>query len=209
LPAAPDLERLRLFVAYRLPGDIVERLIGWQRTAFKGLDGVRPTLPESLHITLVFLGSQPATAVAGLVDTIRRATAAARQPCFKVWRYRETPRVGMLTLSEQALPGDHYTGRANEHTGRLMSDFQRAGIYEPEKRDWKPHITVARFRTPPRARPVVPDLGTFSALDVALYASKLSPLGSTYTVLESAPFPSEASPRPPDGREPPARGIDD
>jgi 2'-5' RNA ligase len=96
----------------------------------------------------------------------------------------------MLTLTELALPGDAYAGRASELAGLLMLDFQAAGIYEPEKRDWKPHITVARFRTAPRLAPAIPALGTFSALDVALYESKLSPSGSAYSVLKSTPFTS-------------------
>ena len=180
--------RLRLFVAYRLPGNVVEALTAWQHRTLAGVAGVRPTPPESLHITLVFLGSQPAAAVTEITDTIRRRTEAARQPSFQVWRYRETPRVGMLTLSELALPGGAYAGRANELAGRLMLDFQAAGIYEPEKRDWKPHVTVARFRTAPRLTPAIPTVGPFSALDVALYESKLSPSGSTYEVLGSTPF---------------------
>ena len=181
-------QRLRLFVAYRLSGEVVDALTAWQRLTLAGAAGVRPTPPESLHITLVFLGSQPAAAVSDISETIRRRTEAARRPAFHVWRYRETPRVGMLTLTELALPGDAYAGRANELAGRLMLDFQAAGIYDPEKRDWKPHITVARFRAAPRLTPAIPALGPFNAVDVALYESKLSPVGSSYTVLHSTPL---------------------
>jgi 2'-5' RNA ligase len=149
---------------------------------------VRPTSPESLHVTMVFLGSQPGAAVSDIADTLRRRTEAARRPSFQLWRYRETPRVGMLTLTELALAGDAYAGRGSELAGRLMLDFQAAGIYEPETRDWKPHITVARFRTPPRVSAPIPQLGPFSALDVALYESKLGPSGSVYSVLQSSAF---------------------
>src|SRR5687767_6506027 len=181
-------QRLRLFVAYRLPHEIVERVVAWQRQTLEDTTGVRPTPAESLHITMVFLGSQPAAAVDGIGDTVRRRVEEARRPSFQVWRYRETPRVGMLALTELALPGDAYDGRANELAGGLMLDFEAAGLYERENRDWKPHITVARFRTQPRLRPAVPELGSFSPLDVALYESKLSPVGSKYTVLASTPF---------------------
>jgi RNA 2',3'-cyclic 3'-phosphodiesterase len=183
-------QRLRLFVACRLPGEIVEQVAAWQGQVIHARGGVRPMPRESLHVTLVFLGSQPAAALADITETVRRRTAAARRPSFQLWRYRETPRVGMLSLTELALPGDHYAGRANELAGGLMLDFQAAGIYEPEKRDWKPHITVARFRTPPRLTPALPSLGPFSPLDVALYESKLSPNGSTYRVIDSALFGS-------------------
>jgi 2'-5' RNA ligase len=182
--------RARLFVAFRLPHAIVERVTLWQRETFRGLGGMRPTPADSLHVTLVFLGSQPATGVGDLADTVRRRAAAARRPSFHVWRYRETPRVAMLSLQEDALPGEAWAGRAGELTGQLMLDFEAAGIYEREHRDWHPHITVARFRTPPRLKPAVPELGSFSPLDVALYESKLSPAGSVHTVLQSAPFAS-------------------
>ena len=180
--------RPRLFVAYRLPDAIVERVAAWQRDVFAGQGAVRPTPSGSLHVTMVFLGSQPAAAVSNIADTVRRRTEAARRPSFQLWRYRETPRVGMLTLTELALAGDAYAGRANQLAGALMLDFKAAGIYEPEKRDWKPHITVARFRAAPRLTPAIPALGPFSALDVALYESKLSPSGSAYSVITSAPF---------------------
>ena len=58
-------QRLRLFVAFRLPDAVVERVAAWQRQTLAGTGSVRPTPPESLHVTLVFLGSQPAAAVAG------------------------------------------------------------------------------------------------------------------------------------------------
>ena len=182
--------RVRLFVAFRLPDAIVERVTAWQQQTLAGLDGVRPIPADSLHVTMVFLGSQPATGVGDIADTVRRRAQAARQPSFHVWRYRETPRVAMLGLQENALPGDAWAGRANELTGQMMLDFEAAGIYERENRDWRPHITVARFRTPPRLKPTVPELGSFSPLDVALYESKLSPAGSVYTVRQSAPFAS-------------------
>jgi 2'-5' RNA ligase len=181
-------QRLRLFVAYRLPHAIVERVVAWQRLILEGATGVRPTPPESLHITMVFLGTQAAAAVAGIGDTVRRRVEKARRPSFQVWRYRETPRVGMLALTELALPGEGYACHASQLAGGLMLDFETAGIYERENRDWKPHITVVRFGTQPRLRPAVPELGSFSPVDVALYESRLSPAGSKYTVLASTPL---------------------
>lgn len=190
--------RPRLFVAYRLPVSVVDAVAAWQRQVFAKAGGVRLTPPESLHVTLVFLGSQPVAAVAGIADVTRRRATAARRPSFQVSRYRETPRVGMLTLTELAeptlpeptLPGDAVAGRASEFAGQLMLDFEAAGLYRRESRDWRPHVTVARFRTPPRLRPSVPELGPFGPLDVALYHSALGPNGSVYTVLQSTPFAS-------------------
>ena len=143
-------QRLRLFVAYRLPDAVVEGVAAWQRQTLAGAGSVRPTPPSRCTSRWCSWAVSRPRRWRSIAETVRRRTEAARRPSFQVWRYRETPRVGMLTLTELALPGDGYAGRANELAGGLMLDFQAAGIYEPEKRDWKPHITVARFRAAPR-----------------------------------------------------------
>ena len=78
--------------------------------------------------------------------------------------------------------GGHATAFAADVHGRL----ERAGVYEPERRAWLPHVTVLRFRDgPPRLRPPVPDLGRFSPSEAAVYLSVLRPSGAQYEVLES------------------------
>jgi 2'-5' RNA ligase len=178
----------RLFVAYRLPDVVAEAIAAWQRQHIAGRDGVRPTSASQLHVTMVFLGSQPVEGLGAIADTVRRSLAAARRPVFRMWRYHETARVGMLDLREEPAPGDHTAGRAGESTGGLMREFQAAGVYRPMFRDWRPHVTVARFRTPPQLRPDPPSLGSFSPTDVVLYESVLSPSGSTYRAIETVGF---------------------
>ena len=70
-------------------------------------------------------------------------------------------------------------------SGRLMLGLEELGVYRREFRSWLPHVTVARFRKPPRLRPPLPDLGTFSPSEAALYHSVLRPSGTQYDVLES------------------------
>lgn len=184
--AAADVARL--FVAYRLPDAVVDAIAAWQAQAIEGRAGVRPTNRSQLHITMVFLGSQPVAGIDAIADTVRGCLVAARRPLFHVARYHETARVGMLNLQEEPVGGDHFAGRANESTGRLMQAFQAAGIYEPMFRDWRPHVTVARFRLPPRLRLDTPAMGSFSPIDVVLYQSTLSPTGSTYRAIETVGF---------------------
>ena len=88
----------------------------------------------------------------------RRRGTTARRPSFQVWRYPETPRVGMLALSELALPGDGT--RPRQRACRPVdAGLQDGGHLRAGKRDWKPHITVARFRAAPRLTPAIPGLG--------------------------------------------------
>jgi 2'-5' RNA ligase len=101
------------------------------------------------------------------------------QPVLQALRYRETVRVGMVVLVEDE------PRRAYVLAGRLMLRLEDLGVYRRESRSWLPHVTVARFREPPRLSPPAPDLGTFSPSEVALYHSVLRPTGAQYEVLEA------------------------
>ena len=171
-------ERLRLFVALRLPDDIVDAVVAWQRDQLRA-DGVRPVPPENLHVTVAFLHSRPAGDLDAILAELRAASAAAAPIELAPRDYRETPRVAMLRLTDRDL-----------HAHDLVQDVGRRlvqrGLYEPESRRWLPHVTALRFRTPPRLRPALPDLGPFSPSDSALYHSVLRPSGAQYEVIESA-----------------------
>jgi 2'-5' RNA ligase len=61
-------------------------------------------------------------------------------------------------------------------------------VYTPERRAWLPHVTVLRFRTPPRLRLDAPDLGEVSPSEAALYHSVLRRTGAQYEIRESVPL---------------------
>jgi 2'-5' RNA ligase len=178
----------RLFIAFRLPAEVVEAVAIWQRDTIAHISGLRLTTPAQLHVTAVFLGSTPDTDIPAVTELIRHGVHSARRPAFRIERYRETARVGMLTLREEPVGHDHYAGRGSELAGHLMLALEASGRYVREFRAWRPHMTVARFRTPPRLRLEPPALPPFAPTDVALYESALSPNGSTYSVLDRFPF---------------------
>ena len=68
-------------------------------------------------------------------------------------------------------------------TGSLA--LEELGVYERERRDWLPHVSVARFREQPRLQPSLPELGEFSPSEAAVYHSLLRPGGASYEILES------------------------
>jgi RNA 2',3'-cyclic 3'-phosphodiesterase len=171
-------ERIRLFCALRLPPETVDRLATWQRLAFAGARDVRVLSAGHLHITLAFLGHRPASEVEAILGELREAAAAAQPPLLAVRRYRETRSVAMLALDDD---GGHAQALARDLQGRL----ERLGVYEPERREWLPHVTVLRFRTRPRLHPPLPDPAPFSPSDAALYHSLLRSGGAQYEVMES------------------------
>jgi 2'-5' RNA ligase len=67
----------------------------------------------------------------------------------------------------------------------VFAGLEELGVYERERRKWLPHVTVLRFRRPPKLSPPLPDLGRVSPSEVALYHSVLRPGGAQYEILES------------------------
>lgn len=169
-------ERLRLFCGLRLPDDVLERIAAWQADHLR--EG-RIVPPEHLHVTLAFLGGRPAAELPAIAAALDTAAREAEEIVFTARRFRETRSVGMLVL-------DDPTGEAGRLAGHLFDGLEALGVYERERRTWLPHVTVLRFRSPPRLAPPVPDLGAFSPSDVAVYHSRLRPSGAQYAVLETA-----------------------
>src|SRR5919198_4976200 len=154
-------ERLRLFCALRLPAETVEQLSRWQAEAFRDRADVRLVGREQLHVTLAFLGHRPAGELEAIAAELAAAARSARPATLTVTRYRETRSVGMLVCDDE---GGRATRLANDLHGRL----ERLGVYERERREWLPHLTVIRFRQRPRLRPTLPELGPVVTSEAAV-----------------------------------------
>ena len=178
--SVPGDERLRLFLALRLPEPVLDALEAWLcRLDRSGYRGVRFVPRANLHVTLAFLGSRPAGELEAVVGELRAAAADAPADLhLSPSRYRETRSVAMLVL-------DDLDGRATELAQSVQARLERLGVYRREGRSWLPHITVARFRERPGLRLDPPAMGTFVPSDAAAYLSRLHPGGAQYVVLES------------------------
>jgi RNA 2',3'-cyclic 3'-phosphodiesterase len=168
-------ERLRLFLALRLPDDVLDEVERWQRDHLRDVRAVRR---EHLHVTLAFLGRRPAAELEAIVGALREAAAGAGEIRLAPARYRETRSVGMLVLEDDG-------GRAARLAGEVQERLERLGVYRREGREWLPHLTVARWRERPRLRLEPPPVRTFVPSDAAAYLSRLHPDGARYEVLES------------------------
>ena len=167
-------ERLRLFLALRLPDDTLESLVAWQA---RQLSGGRLAPRDNLHLTLAFLGSRPEGELQPILDLLGWAARDAEPAALEVTGYRETRSVGMLTLRD-------VSGAAAALAERLHGELEELGVYRRETRPWLPHVTVLRFRQRPRLRPETPELGWVSS-DAAAFLSRLHPSGALYEVLKS------------------------
>ncbi|MEQ8357570.1 MAG: RNA 2',3'-cyclic phosphodiesterase [Kiloniellaceae bacterium] len=133
---------MRLFVALSLPDD----LRGCLGAMACGLPGARWVAPENLHLTLRFIGE-----VGGHeAEDVDAALSGLRCKRFS------------LTLAGVGEFGDGRRLRSvwagvepNETLERLQAKVeqavQRAGL-PPEQRRFKPHVTLARFKSHPGDR---------------------------------------------------------
>lgn len=174
-------ERLRLFVALLLPDEAVARLVEWQQRELGGRPDVRIVPADNLHVTVAFLGGRPAAELEGIAAVVREAAREAAQPALEPVRYQETRSVGMIVLSDE-------NDRATSLAERLFDGLDRLGVYERERREWLPHVTVVRFRERPRLAPPLPELGRVVSSEMAVMMSRLRPSGAQYEVLESVPL---------------------
>jgi RNA 2',3'-cyclic 3'-phosphodiesterase len=166
--------RLRLFLALRLPEDVLDGIEAWQAVHLRG---VRAVPRDNLHVTLAFLGHRPAAELDAIVGELRQAAAAAPADLrLAPSRYRETRSVAMLVFEDVG-------GGATALAADLHARLERIGVYRREARPWLPHVTVARFRERPGLRLEPPALGTYVPSDAAAFLSRLRPAGAEYEVV--------------------------
>lgn len=174
-------ERLRLFLGFPLPAGTARSLVRWQEQELAASSGVRVVPRDNLHVTIAFLGSRPSEELESIAGVLREAVVDVPAPLLTPARYRETRSVGMLVLADE-------DERATRIAQAAHAGLERLGVYEPERRPWLPHLTVVRFRKPPRLRPAIPDLGQVRLSDAAVYISRLRQTGAQYEVVESVPL---------------------
>jgi 2'-5' RNA ligase len=187
--------RVRLFVALDLPDEVREGVVAWQRAELEPIPVLRPIAPDNLHITLVFLGyhrQRDAGTIARLLADLPTPAPRLRFEPEPVPVPRGRPRLFALATS-----GEGAEAVQAEVEGRLVE----AGFYEPEKRPFWSHVTVARVRPERRgskkpARVTIPPrrlpeelLRPFLSDRVRLYRSILRSQGAQYTPVAEVELP--------------------
>jgi RNA 2',3'-cyclic 3'-phosphodiesterase len=180
--------RARLFVALELPAETLSRLEAWGREALAD-PALRPVATASLHLTLAFLGYRPEREIGRIAAIVESLAGAA--PEIALGDPVARPERGRPRL--YALPVE--SAEAVQLQAGLEGKLISARLYEPEKRPFWPHLTVARVRPESRGskRPRLVEsppgplpqglLQSTSCRRMALYRSELKPRGAIYTPL--------------------------
>ena len=192
---------MRIFIGIDLDPEVRARI----ERFLEGVEGFAPEArwvrPESLHITLKFIGEQTPERVEAITERLRRVESSAfeiRAGGYGFFPTAKAPRVFWI--------GIHAGPQLAELAECIDIGTAELGIPR-EDRPYSPHLTLARAggrrrsAAPKGRKDDVPnamfavlekrlaamgelDFGTTTAQEFILYQSHLSPKGSKYTKLQ-------------------------
>lgn len=177
--------KLRLFFGLELPEPVKQRLLSVQRP----VEGARWQRADQLHLTLAFLGSLEARLLPRLFD-------AARDLPIEPFALNVT---GIGCFGHPDRPKNVWAGvRPKDELAELKSLLSQRLAYSgfaQEKRTFRPHVTLARFRKETGSvRDLLQnhhgfDAGTFCVHRLALFESITGEQGSVYQIIERFALP--------------------
>lgn len=182
----------RLFVAVDLPSTARTELAHWARAAAvsarRSGGHLRLLAPDSLHVTLCFLGSVTVAEIEPIAATVSGAlteTVGELSLGAPVWLPARRPRALAVELHDDA------QGALGSLQAELVRTLVAIGALTPERRRFRPHVTVARMRSGDapleRMLPATPAL-SFAPIALTLYRSWLGPTEATYEALARCPL---------------------
>jgi RNA 2',3'-cyclic 3'-phosphodiesterase len=185
--------KIRSFLAFELPHEIrllLSQVSGGMQAFPLDLRWVRV---ENLHLTIVFLGAVDSDSLAPIEERV--GEVAREHGPFKaflrgsgVFPHRRRPNVLWVGLE-----GD--LERMAAFRDCLQKSLLSFGIKE-EKRSFKPHLTLARFKKKEEEKPLGELLSKYQDWtsppwvfrEIVLFRSDLKPSGAVYTKLNSWPL---------------------
>jgi 2'-5' RNA ligase len=175
----------RLFAALDLPEPVRQALAGWALDTVGDHEELRLVAPESLHVTLCFLGGRPETDAPRIGALVAACAGPVRGLALveALWLAPRRPRVLAAGVVDPEGALAALQGRA--------SDALAAGAgFAPEARPYRPHVTVARVRGGARVRADAlepPPPLAFDGAAVTLYRSHPGRGGARYEPVSRTP----------------------
>jgi len=178
---------IRTFIAINLPDSVRERIAEFQAKLKQDRADVKWVRPESIHITLKFLGDVEEEKMDGVAQAVQRSVEGMSAFTVSVegtgtFPNDRRPRVLWVGVEEGA-----------EKLADLAMNLDRelSGLgFEGEKRKYSAHLTIGRVRSLNRMDGTVESMRAlgfegeaFEVRDVVVMKSDLQPTGAVYTAL--------------------------
>jgi RNA 2',3'-cyclic 3'-phosphodiesterase len=187
---------MRLFIALDIDDAIRERISRFAEGVQAFAPDARWVKPESLHVTLKFIGEQPEETVMQIENALKNVSRNAVEIHFHSYGFFPTAKAArVFWIGMDASPQLVALASSIDETMAML------GIARQD-RAFSPHITLARVGSgAPRWRKKdgpnrifqrlqeklaamgAPEFGTMTAREFFLYRSQLSPKGSQYSKL--------------------------
>ncbi len=189
---------VRAFCAFDMPIELRERLGRETAALQRELPNARWVRPESLHLTIKFLGEQAPARLERLASAIAGEIAACPPVTFRLR--------GSGFFPNARRPRVAWIGGAAEGAEPVVEIVERGAAaegIERERRRWALHLTLARLKAPwpPQAVETFLEWGRrfeaepFRAAELILFMSRLQPGGAVYTPLHRLPLEGAVSSR--------------
>ncbi len=186
-------EIIRCFLAIDLPQDIkdaISNYIDQLKDIYPDLKWVRS---GALHITLKFLGNQPAETVNKIVASLTQMTPPADPFYLEISGFGAFPnekRARVFWLNAKA---ERLSELRSLH--QWLENHLTAYGFEKEKRAFSPHLTIARVKKPGIFQPLFEYAGAnpfspmrFEVNEIVLMRSFLKPGGAEYRPIQKYPL---------------------
>jgi 2'-5' RNA ligase len=189
---------MRLFIALDIPDAIRDRIARF----VEGISGFAPDArwakPESLHLTLKFIGEQPDSAVDQVKQALSTIESSAPEIHFRGYGFFPTAKSARVFWI-----GMEASAQLATLAAAIDDEMAKLGIPK-EDHAFSPHLTLARSaggsgsprrnkadapnrtfqRLQEKLAPLsTPEFGTMTPRSFFLYQSQLSPKGSKYSKL--------------------------
>jgi 2'-5' RNA ligase len=187
---------MRIFIAVELPATIKAEVSAFQEAFEETRASIKWTRPESMHLTLKFLGEIDEARLSEVVNVVQKVTAKHQQMTLRlsgigVFPHLRNPRIFWVGLSGET---EKFASLAEE------IDLSLAELGFPrEERSYNPHLTIGRFKSPLGAPELISharqhplQVLTFCVSEVTVMRSVLNPRAAVYTTLFNFPLSGDS-----------------
>ncbi len=187
------MNKIRSFIAIEIPAPIIDKIKTVQ-TELKSLDAdVRWVKPESIHLTLKFLGDVEEGRVERISQVLARKTEnenimPVELKGLGVFPHFRNPRVVWAGIRDEE--------RRLVSFQKIMEKGLKSVGFKPEKRSFSPHLTLGRFKSFKKREELIEKLekledysfGFFAIDKIFLFKSELRKEGAVHTKLATFEF---------------------
>ncbi len=174
---------MRCFIALEFPPEIKTSIYKSLKKEIEDKPELKWVSEKNLHITLKFLGEIPEKKVSAIGDQLDKIfknvrPVKIRLGGIKAFLDRGEVRVLWIEVAEGA-------EKIKEFAGKIETSLARMG-FKKEKKEFVPHLTIARARKNPRKRykpgdfEIKLDIPDFFIDEIVLFKSTLTPTGPIY-----------------------------